>query len=231
MMAFNNGEAVRGARSNHTRTSTAVELDLYRELLAFAELSPEEQGLWSVLCREQLAQTAADDPYPGPVPTDSPEHVEAEPAAETAFVYEQGPNSADLGPSAESTFVYDPGPAPSDWNPNPLTLEPAAYSAFIHEPTGKADDITTTSPGISEVPDPLDALNLTPQSAFNGALSKGVCLACGARAGAEDLFCVGCGIFMDEIAATLPFNPNCAGCGLGIAADELFCPWCGSVLP
>ncbi|HLF84040.1 MAG TPA: zinc ribbon domain-containing protein, partial [Blastocatellia bacterium] len=77
---------------------------------------------------------------------------------------------------------------------------------------------------------PLSGLNLTPDFVFTGALSRGVCLACGAESAADDLFCITCGVFIDEIGSTLPAKPTCGECKQGIAPDEIFCPWCGSVL-
>jgi hypothetical protein len=78
---------------------------------------------------------------------------------------------------------------------------------------------------------PLSGFILTPDFVFTGALSRGVCLGCGADAGVDDLFCMACGAFIDEIASTLRFNPTCTECKQGITAGEIFCPWCGSPLP
>ena len=78
---------------------------------------------------------------------------------------------------------------------------------------------------------PLSGFNLPPEIVYTGALSPGVCLACGAESGADDLFCVTCGVFIDEIGSTLPANPTCGECDQRIEEDEIFCPWCGSLVP
>jgi len=78
---------------------------------------------------------------------------------------------------------------------------------------------------------PLSGFNLPPEIVYTGALSPGVCLACGAESGADDLFCVTCGVFIDEIGSTLPANPTCGECDQRIEEGEIFCPWCGSLVP
>ena len=35
---------------------------------------------------------------------------------------------------------------------------------------------------------------------FNGALSRGVCIACGAESSTDDLFCLACGLFIEDIS-------------------------------
>jgi hypothetical protein len=71
---------------------------------------------------------------------------------------------------------------------------------------------------------------LSPESPFTGALTRGVCLACGAESGVNDLFCITCGAFVDEAETPVLSIPTCTQCGLGIPAGEAFCPRCG-VLP
>ena len=75
----------------------------------------------------------------------------------------------------------------------------------------------------------LAGLNVVPEFVFAGDLTLGVCLSCGAESGADDLFCVSCGVFIDEIGSTPPkSSPSCGECGQIVAADEIFCPWCGA---
>lgn len=78
---------------------------------------------------------------------------------------------------------------------------------------------------------PLSGFNLPPNIVYTGALSRGVCLACGSDSGADDLFCITCGVFMDAIGSSLPVGPTCVECKQVIVADEIFCPWCGAVSP
>ncbi len=65
---------------------------------------------------------------------------------------------------------------------------------------------------------------------YNGSLSGGTCLGCGAESGAEDLFCITCGAFVDEADSPPASKPVCAECGLDSSADEIFCPECGSLV-
>ena len=75
---------------------------------------------------------------------------------------------------------------------------------------------------------------------FGGAAIKTFsfhCPSCGNQSGKADLFCIGCGEFLDlneaetvveEIA--IPAVPVCEDCGAEIAVDEIFCMTCGSVI-
>lgn len=111
-------------------------------------------------------------------------------------------------------------------------VEPKAESASVYEDSEEPSELSNAVPPIFEGASPSGSLaGLSPDFPFTGALSRGVCIACGAESGADDLFCITCGAFIDEVSSTLTFNPTCTVCGLGIAADEIFCPRCGSVLP
>jgi hypothetical protein len=65
---------------------------------------------------------------------------------------------------------------------------------------------------------------------YNGSLSGGTCLGCGAESGADDLFCITCGAFVDDADSPRASKPVCAECGLDSCADEIFCPECGSLV-
>src|SRR5262245_56817895 len=123
--------------------------------------------------------------------------------------------------------------------------------AFIEPPTGsrQSEDVYpneasatdskehSTEQAISDLPDltrpsgPLASLPANDQLTFSGSLTKGVCLACGAESGADVVFCVTCGGFIDEVESTIKAEPACTECGERIATDEIFCPACGAVLP
>ncbi len=173
-------------------SSAARELDLYDELISFAELSPEQQRRLVAHPENKLAERAAEPPKAEPVRTHTPvKRVEAE----------------TTGPLAEAVYDSEDSNAPSetsDVRPE-LSLE--------------------LSPSR-----PLPGLSFNPDLVAAAALSRNVCLTCGAESTVDDLFCITCGAFIDEIAATLPINPTCGECGVGVAADEIFCPWCGEVL-
>lgn len=71
---------------------------------------------------------------------------------------------------------------------------------------------------------------LDSQFQYNGSLTGGTCLGCGAESGAEDLFCITCGAFVDVADSPRVSKLVCAECGLDSSADEIFCPECGSVI-
>jgi hypothetical protein len=241
-MVLNNKDAAVRANSINAQTGPgADEIDLYDELNAFAALSPEEQ-LRLVAPPEKMSaetgktatESAEELTPPEPVLTHAAiepvEEAAPEPAAEAA----SEPEDSEV--PVRSSLVR---PELYEW-PRPLerveaeATVPAAESACDSEVSKAYVEPGEVRPPLVEGPrpsDPLSGFNLTPDFVFTGALSRGVCVACGAESGADDLFCITCGVFIDEIASTLPFNPTCGECKQGIKADEIFCPWCGSVLP
>jgi predicted amidophosphoribosyltransferase len=74
----------------------------------------------------------------------------------------------------------------------------------------------------------LSGFNLPPEIVYMGAMSKGVCIACGAESSEDDLFCVTCGGFIDEIEAPAQSMATCRECEQKIETDEIFCPLCGA---
>lgn len=233
MESNHNEAAVRTDSSNaQAGTTSAGEIDLYDELIAFAELSPEEQLRLAAPPEEMSAETgkaateSAEEPAPEPVLVNGPlETVEAETAAGNGT------------PSAEQAEDTSPEPAQTHLPIEPVESDltvPAAESARDSEVSNADVEPGEVRPELldgSRPSGPLSGFSLTPDFVFTGALSRGVCLACGAESGTDDLFCMTCGVFIDEVASTLPFNPTCEECRHEIAPDEIFCPWCGSVLP
>lgn len=180
-------------------SSIAREIDLYDELLAFAEMSPEQQRLYFA---DTLpgAKDVNDAPEPSCPAPDRPETVDRVDPESAVF-------------AVESPVVY------ADSTPLNVKLDV------------KLDEKLEVSQAVvefSDVSDPLVDLNL--DGAFTGVLSGRDCLACGEASGADDLFCMSCGSFLNGVASNSPSNPICADCGQGITIDEIFCPWCGSVL-
>ena len=230
-MERNNNEAAVCADPVDERAGSGDEIDLYDELTAFAELTPEEQHRLinrpetrPTETEEAPADAAADPVSPDPVPTNTPMEAFAEETTseETAQTFAGG---------AEDQVSPEPVPVSA-----PIELVAAEATVPIAEAGSGAED-STPYVGPTEVrPEvfvrpsgPLGSLTLG--FVFTGALSRGVCLACGADSGADDLFCITCGVFIDEISSTLPVKPTCAECQQGISADEIFCPWCGSAQP
>ena len=246
-MEFNSTEAAVHANSPSGETgSLAGEIDLYDELIAFAELSPEQQR--SLI--DHKVNPAANEVKVTPVPPE-PEWVRADratlPGTESVMPEvstETAPEPADEM-QLESANVDSTGPAivvatdasviaveSATVTNRPLVV--AARPATITAP----DPATPVSPQSSEPAlrppvvkggsGPLSSFALPSNLVYNGTLSLGVCLSCGEPSGANDLFCIACGGFIDEMESTPSFNPSCADCGEGISADEIFCPWCGA---
>jgi len=271
-MEFNHNDAAVCTDSINARavTTSAGEIDLYDELIAFAELSPEEQlrlvgrpEKASAEIETPSAEEAEEHTSPEPVLTHAPiEPVEAETAA--AEIETSSAEEAEEHTSPEPVLTHAPIEAVEAETAAAETETPSAEEAEEHtspepiltHPPIEPVESDTTVPAAESACDsevskayveptevrlplvggpspsgPLSGLNLTSDFVFTGALSRGVCVACGGESGADDLFCITCGVFIDPIASTLPFNPTCGECKQGIAADEIFCPWCGSVLP
>jgi len=117
------------------------------------------------------------------------------------------------------------------------TESPQAETVYPNKASAAESKEHSTAHSTSDLPDltrpsgPLAGLPANDQLTFRGSLTRGVCLACGAESGADDVFCVTCGGFIDEVESTIKVEPACAECGERIATDEIFCPACGAVLP
>jgi len=197
----NNNAAVRTDSTNAPAAATSAgEIDLYDEVIAFAALSSEDRLRLldrPVKVSAQTEMTSAENVTESAIPEPVLIHGAIKPAGSDTTV-----RDAESVRDSEVSKAYV---KPGGVRP-PLVEGP--------RPSG-----------------PLSGFNLPPNIVYTGALSQGVCLACGAESGADDLFCMTCGGFIDEIDSTLPFKPTCGKCKQGIAADEIFCPWCGSALP
>lgn len=234
-MKLDNNDAVVRVDSIDVQTgsSSAGEIDLYDELTAFAELSPEEQvrlvdrpGKTAEQTDKPSAEKAEEEASQEPILTQPPiESAKAEtPPARTEK------SSTEELPSAEPVLTEAPiEPV------EVATAAPAADSDSLSQDSNAHVERSEVSPPAfegSRPSGPLSGFSLAPDFVFTGALSRGVCLTCGTESGADDLFCMTCGVFIDEIASSLPVDPTtCGECKRGISADEIFCPWCGSVLP
>ncbi|SRR6266404_4264993 len=231
-MKLNHSDAaVRAGSINAQTGSSSGEIDLYDDLTAFAELSPEEQ----MRLVDRPEKTSAETEKPSAQEVEE-EHPSTEPLLAPAPIE---PVESEKTP--EETETTSAEKAEKHLSPEPdLALAPiepvqAEASALLAKSASDAAD-SNASVERSEVrrevfvrpSGPLGSL--TRGFVFTGALSRGVCLACGAESDADDLFCITCGVFIDELGSTLPVKPTCGECKQGIASDEIFCPWCGSVL-
>ena len=154
---------------------------------------------------------------------------------------ERGFKSSDIGQlqPVDETARPDRGSIPTQ----PLTqdrsrIEPQQTQPLIHDHVEMdaghdTPDHVESGPEIQQKTEfgdsgPFGALDT--QFQYNGSLSGGTCLGCGAESGAEDLFCITCGAFVDVADSPPASKPVCAECGLGSSVDEIFCPECGSLV-
>ncbi len=224
--------AIRAGSISAETSSSSGEIDLYNDLTAFAELSPEEQ--MRLVDHPEKTSTEPETP--------SAEELEEEPPSSEPLLAPAPVEPVDSKKTPEETEntsaekdekhpFPEPVPALAPIEP----VEPAATALPVESASDasgskSADGRSKVRPELFVRPSgPLGSL--TRGFVFTGALSRGVCLACGAESDADDLFCITCGVFIEEVGSTLPVKPTCAECKQGIASDEIFCPWCGSVLP
>lgn len=232
-MKFNHNDAAVRADSINAQTgSSSGEIDLYDDLTAFAELSPEEQT--RLMDRREKTSTETEKTSAEEVEEEHPSpELLLEPAAIESVEAEKTPAETEKTSAEEAQKHPSPEPV--------LALAPiepveAGATALPAESASDAADSNASVERGKVRPElfvrPSGPLgSLTRDFVFTGALSRGVCLACGAESDADDLFCITCGVFIEEIGSTLPVKPTCAECKQGIAPGEIFCPWCGSVLP
>ena len=229
MKLNHNDAAVRDESINAQTRSSSGEIDLYDDLTAFAELSPEDQ--MRLVDRPEKSsteteKTSAEGEHPSPEPLLAPAPIEPVEAEKTPAEREQ---------TSAETAAKHPSPEPvlALAQIEPVEAKATALRAQSASDAGSSNASVERSEVRPEVfvrpSGPLGSL--TRGFVFTGALTRGVCLACGAESDADDLFCITCGVFIEEIGSTLPVKPTCAECKQGIAPDEIFCPWCGSVLP
>jgi hypothetical protein len=232
-MKLNHSDAaVRAGSINAQTGSSSGEIDLYDDLTAFAELSPEEQMRLVDRPEKTTAETEkpsaqeVEEEHPSTEPLLAPAPIEPVESEKTPEETETtSAEKAEKHPPPEPVLALAPI-EPVEAVATALLAESAPdaedSSAFV-EPSEVRREVFVRPSG------PLGSL--TRGFVFTGALSRGVCLACGAESDADDLFCITCGVFIEEIGSTPPVKPTCGECKQGIASDEIFCPWCGSVLP
>jgi len=184
--------------------NTTGELNLYFDLLAFSELSPEEQ----LADRERLKDASSNQVLETGI--DFPGFVDAaalEPMAESKPVSESLP-------AVEQVAMIEPDEAPLQVQ----TAEPPAAPVEMK-------DIFRASGPLN-----LSGFLFDPASkAAAQVMTLAVCVTCGSESDGEDLFCAACGTFMDEKRGNDPVGLACDDCGLIVATDELICPSCGTV--
>jgi hypothetical protein len=210
-MALNNNDAAARPESIHTQPGLTSEIDLYAELVAFAKLSPDEQSRLG----NRSGQSSEPERTASCAATET-----IEPKSNPAEIEETADDLVAKGNPPEVVGVNSPT-EPVDLVRDVSAKEPASESQLS---IGDGDRSSRPSGQQSR-------FELPQEIVYTGAMSRGVCLACGAESDADDLFCMTCAGFVDEVASTVPSPPLCKGCKHKIDPDEIFCPWCGSSAP
>ena len=228
-MELNKTEAatLAGSPTVEAASASATEIDLYDELIIFAGLSPEEQQ--RMLARPKNPRGAAvAASYSNSDNTQNasssvereatvlPAHTISEPDDSFAGMSEVRPVAAEASGRSGLTAALSSTSAQS-----PSDSDDTAANSETSDVSPQLFDRSRTGPLLA-------GLNVFGDVVFSGDLSRGVCLACGAESSAEDLFCVNCGVFIDETDSTPKSTPSCGECGHSVTADEIFCPWCGA---
>ena len=222
------------------------ELNLYLDLLAFSEMSPENQQADRERHKNVNPNPDFQSPaeFPGFVETGDPfdgillSGETDEPLLESQ-IFESLPESIAAEPVEckhlsflESATTADPLfefiPASEQVEPAAAPVDAPAPAAIVTTdapaPAAETNDLFRASGPLS-----LSGLLFDPTLKSSTQIVKLViCPACGSEADGEDLFCVNCGAFIDGKAADEASEPVCDDCGLVAAAGELICPVCGS---
>jgi hypothetical protein len=230
-MEFNKNEAgnLAGATAVGTAGPGAGEIDLYDELETFAGLPPEEQQ--RLLARpdkvvDDTVAAAYSDSESTNVTSNAVRIETSEPHPESISKVEDsvvGGETSEVSSEATEGLSSSGSPAlPS------VTAAKSPSDSGDSAAKKKTGDLSAQLFDRSRTGPLLAGLNVLGDLVFAGDLSRGVCLACGAESAAEDLFCVSCGVFIDDIDPIPKSSPTCGECGHSVTADEIFCPWCGA---
>lgn len=222
------------------------ELNLYFDLLAFSELSPEEQ----LADRERLKDASSNQvletgiEFPGFVEAaatfdgvvSSPETSEH--AIESVLAVEQPEKDQPeqkqpacepfelLEPTAEMDPVFEFLPTAEQV----VTIAPDDAPLQVQPPEPPAAPVEMNNLFRASGPLSLSGFLFDPTSkAAAQVMTLAVCATCGSESDGEDLFCAACGTFMEETTVNELVGSACDDCGLIIATDELICPSCGLV--
>jgi RNA polymerase subunit RPABC4/transcription elongation factor Spt4 len=224
-MKSNTAEINLRAASNAPDTSLkeanldeAKDINLYDELLAFSNLSPEEQE--AAMNRPDpvsIIETSQPSPVEAPTlnPIDGFEPVEA-------YIPDTPP------PQTNNTFFFEP-PAQVAKEPtvDPVkqrVIEPVKEMASEPTQTNAVYKGSTADLQLAEI------LRVTGQLADLSTRTDSVtvCADCGSLADNEDVFCFNCGGSLEEVERAVSLS--CSDCGAMIVSDEIFCPSCGSAM-
>ena len=229
-MKLNSSEAAVYTDSGEVQEHISVELDLYADLRTFEELTPEEQARLAVHTEiegdqdnppKEVAQStkyAADlqqtplgfvdstvaekNSSAGDVEQQSLSDADANVHAQTEGDADKSENESLLSPSESEDKDHDAaemgsGSLTSELG-HAIASESELDSAAIASQTIVEERPEAGSDVFVKDSDPIE--NLDGGVEFTGALSRGVCLACGAESSTDDLFCPACDVFIEDIS-------------------------------
>lgn len=199
----------------------ATELNLYDELVAYSELSFEQQ----LVDARQPAERNGFEKQP-----DQLSCAKIGAVADTVIETEQAPalkaiNSDEVKPSAPppsaeleivdffDELIFDTVQTET------LDDKPALAEDKIVEGRQSPRPLSNTSP----LDDPWSGARVK-----TGPLT--MCQSCGNHSGADDLFCLGCGGFFEHAETGPEIATNCSECDALIGNDDMFCSSCGAML-
>lgn len=208
-MKFKPAEPNPGTDSNAAGASLdeANDINLYDDLLAFTDMSPEEQ---------KAATNLQVIIPPQPSPVEIPE------------VYEQ--QAFEPAPQTDNVSFFEAAKDSAVNTVKKRSVEPKKEPASESQQTNVFGKDGNTDFQLAEI------LRVTGQfSDFStGQGSSSICTDCGSPAGGDDLFCIICGATLEEVngealeEVELAIQLSCDDCGSAIESDEIFCPSCGS---
>jgi hypothetical protein len=231
----NGASAHPNAISARPGSGMANEIELYEELLAFVEMTPEEQSLYlypAKTLQEDAGEVA---------PIEAAELDSSDPVALRVDSITEPPLTHAASIQTEETLQTNEEIADQFNESDPLVdlsfdSVPFDGSGSPVDSSFDSDPLDGSGPPVDSSfdSDPLDGsgplVGVSFDSGLADTLSGTVCPVCEAKSAIDELFCMSCGSFLNGIASTSPSNPTCADCNEPIAIDEIFCPWCGSVL-
>lgn len=230
------------------------EMDLYDDLLAFSDLSPQEQEAAAIHYEASMADPTAQTPAQNVDPTTFYESQQMIEAAQ-----EPAPHPAS---DPASSFFFDPAQVYAVEQASVETAEaietaearvaekveekpPARDAAFDALQSYAFDTDAVTDFQLAEILRVTGPLPGLPAKRDTNSVLL-VCAECGSAADNGEMFCIDCGGLLEEAAApsmlleddlfsceetAAPSTPlSCDDCGSMVASDEIFCPSCGSVM-
>jgi hypothetical protein len=196
-----------------------VEIDLYADWTAFERLTPDEQARLAV----HPATTAAKEDSAIEDSAQSAECITDSGQASTSFVDTDTAEGRDI---VEEQTLSDLNDDQLQLDGHTAENQPSSSSSHIGDDLGEAgtlisEQIQPEQPDYASTGQTLNGdensegkeagsdVPVTPSGSlgglesdveFTGALSRGVCIACGAESSTDDLFCLACGVFIEDIS-------------------------------